>query len=77
MNIKVRSRLLLEVCEQVEDLGLDHEIERSGRLVGDEEERVAGQGHCDQHPLSLATRQLMWIGVGPSSRAGRPGRAVR
>ncbi len=72
MNIKVRSRSFLRSAEEIENLGLDHEVERSGRLVGDEQERVAGQRHGDEHPLSLSAGQLMGVGVGPGRRAGRP-----
>ena len=43
---------LLQVGEEVEDLGLDRHIERGRRLVGDEQLRLARQGHGDEHALA-------------------------
>ncbi len=42
-----------QVGEQVEDLGLDGDVEGRGRLVGDEQVGLAGERHRDHHPLAL------------------------
>ena len=41
----------LDVLEQVEDLLLSGDVERGGRLVRDQQVRVARQGHRDRDPL--------------------------
>ena len=60
----------LEAHQQVEDLRLDGDVERGGRLVGDQELRVAGDGHGDHHALAHAARHL----VRESGERGAPGR---
>ena len=50
---------LLEVGDQVEDLRLDGDVERGGRLVGDQQLRFAGERHRDQHALAHAARHLV------------------
>ena len=52
---------LLEVPDQLQDLGLDRDVEGGRRLVGDEQLRVAGQGHRDHDPLAHAARQLVGV----------------
>ena len=54
--------------QQVEDLGLDGDVERGGRLVGDQQRRLAGQRHRDHHALAHAARQLVRIVVEPLRR---------
>ena len=56
---------LLQVAKQCQDLGLDRDIERRRRLVGDQQVRIIGDCHGDHHPLPLAARQLMRIGMEP------------
>ena len=63
------------VVEQVEDLRLDGDVESRGRLVGDEQLRLAGQGHGDHHPLAQAAGELVGIGAQPLVRAGACRRA--
>ena len=46
------AELALEPVEQLQDLGLDRHVERGGGLVGDQQLRVAGEGHGDHHPLA-------------------------
>jgi hypothetical protein len=48
--------LALQFPQQVEHLGLDGDIERRGRLVGDQQLRLARQRHRDHHPLLHAAR---------------------
>ena len=54
---------LAEVAHQVEDLGLDRDVEGGRRLVGDEQLRLAGEGHRDHHPLGHAARHLVREGL--------------
>ena len=58
------SEMTLQFQHQLQDLGLDGDIERGGRLVGDQEARFAGQRHGDHGPLAHATRELVGIGAG-------------
>ena len=48
----------LELVHQVEDLGLDGDVEGGGRLVRDEKARVAGHRHRDHHPLAEPAGKL-------------------
>ena len=40
MRISDRPELAAEVLEQLEDLGLDHDVERGRRLVADDDRRA-------------------------------------
>ena len=51
--------LALQPEEEVEDLRLDGDVERRGRLVGDQELRVAGDRHGDHHALAHAAGKLV------------------
>ena len=61
--------LVAQRAEQVEDLGLDGDVERGRRLVRDEEDGVAREGHRDHRPLSHATAELVRIVAQPLSWA--------
>jgi hypothetical protein len=63
------AELPLERQHEVEDLRLDRDVERRGRLVGDEERRVAGERHRDHDPLAHAAREL--VGVFADADLGR------
>ena len=63
-------RLALERPHEVEDLGLDRDVERGRRLVGDQQLRLAGQRHGDHHALRHAARQLVRKRVEPALRVG-------
>jgi hypothetical protein len=39
-------------AQQLQDLRADRDVERGGRLVGDEQARLAGQRHRDHHALA-------------------------
>lgn len=54
--------------EQFEDLSLHRDIECGGRLVGDEEFGVAGQGRGDGDALAETAGELMRIELQPGSR---------
>ncbi len=54
-----RPGLVAQVAHQVEDLGLDRDVERGRRLVGDEQLGLAGEGHRDHHALGHAAGHLV------------------
>jgi hypothetical protein len=47
--------LLLKVLQQVEDLGLDRDVERRDGLVADDEARAKRERSGDADPLPLPT----------------------
>ena len=49
------------VGEQRQDLRLHGDVERRGRLVGDQQIRLVGERHRDHHALPLPAGQLMRI----------------
>ena len=49
----------LEARQKLQDLRLDGDIERGGRLVGDQQRGVVGQRRGDHDPLALAAGQLV------------------
>ena len=55
------ARLRAQVFEQLQDLQADRGVERRGRLVGDEELRIAGERHGDHRALALPAGELMRI----------------
>ena len=63
MSSSDRSNCALHLAQQVEDLRLHGDVERGGRLVGDDERRLAGQRHGDHHALAHAARQLVRVVV--------------
>ena len=50
-----------QLVEQRQDLRLDGDVEGGRRLVGDQQQGVAGERDRDHHPLPHAARQLMRI----------------
>ena len=52
---------LLQLFQQVQDLSLDGDIQRGGRLVCDQDLRLAQQRDRDHHALTHPTRQLMRV----------------
>ena len=62
--------LLLKPPEQVQDLGLDGDVEGGGRLVRDQQVRVSRQGDGDHDPLLHAPRELVWELLRASLRVG-------
>ena len=61
MSRSARPSSRWSVAQQVEDLGLDRDVERGGRLVGDDQRRLAGERHRDERPLAHAARQLVRV----------------
>ena len=62
--------LRLQLAQQVEDLRLHRDIERGGRLVGDQQIRLAGERHRDHDALTHATGHLMRVFVEAAFRRG-------
>ena len=56
--------------QQVQDLGLDGDVQRGGGLVGQQDTGLADQGHGDHGPLAHAAGELVGIGAGPGRRVG-------
>jgi len=51
--------LLLQVLEQVQNLGLDGNIKGAGGFVQDQETGRGGQGACDADALALSSGELV------------------
>jgi hypothetical protein len=58
--------LVLQIADQVEDLRLDGHVERGGRLVGDQQLRVADQRHGDHGALPHPAGELVRVVVDPA-----------
>ena len=58
----------LELRQQLEDLGLDGDVEGGGGLVRDEHLRTERDGHGDEHPLAHAPGELMGVSIDPLAR---------
>src|SRR6266566_8213218 len=56
--------------QQAQDLVLDGDVERGGRLVAQDDLRVAGQRDRDHHALPHAARELVRVGPEPPLRVG-------
>ena len=65
-----RVRGLAEVAQQFQDLRLHGDVERRGRLVGDQQLRPADQAGRDHHALAHAAGELMRIVVDAPLRRG-------
>ena len=65
--------------DELEDLGLDRDVEGGRRLVGEDQLRVARQRDGDHHALAHAARELERVVVEPVLRAAgcRPWPAAR
>ena len=57
------AELLTQLVEQVDDLLLNGDVQCGGRFISNDELRVAGQCHCDQDSLTLATGEFVRVGL--------------
>jgi len=57
------SILALEIFEQVDDLGLNRNVQRRYRLVGDDELWLQGDGARDTDALALSARKFVRVSV--------------
>ena len=71
ISSSARPRRRFSAAQQVQDLRLDGDVERGGRLVGDQQLGVVGERHGDHHPLPLAAGELVRKGVEPAARRRR------
>lgn len=53
----------LKFCDEVEDLGLNGNIQSGGGLIEDDKFRSGDQGSCDPDPLPLSPAKFMGITV--------------
>jgi hypothetical protein len=60
-----RAEVAVQPNHQVQDLGLDRDVERGRRLVRDQQPWSAGQGNRDHHALAHPAGELVGIGVHP------------
>ena len=69
----------LQILQKLEDLRLHGDVERGGRLVGDQQVRLVGERHRDHHALALAAGQLVRIAFQPrvADWGCRPASAAR
>ena len=58
-----QSHLALQVDHQIEHLGLDGNVERRHRLVGDNQLRLQGQRSCNADALALTAGELVRVAV--------------
>ena len=65
-----RVDLVLDLDQHLEHLSLHGHVEGSGRLVGDEQVWVAGDGHGDHGPLPHASRELVRVHLGSLAGLG-------
>ncbi len=61
----------LELLQQVDDLGLDRDVQRRDRLVADDQARLHGQRPGDADALALAARQLVRVPAGHGGQQAR------
>ena len=61
MNSTRDPELLLQLLDQLQDAGLDGDVQVAGGLVGDDQLGAAGEGHGDDDPLPLAAGQLVRV----------------
>jgi hypothetical protein len=58
--------VLAQVPHELEDLGLDRDVEGGRRLVGDEQARAARERLGDHRALALTTGELVRVGAEPA-----------
>jgi hypothetical protein len=66
------ARFPLDVLQQAQVLSLDRHVERGGRLVGDQEARLAGDGDGAGDALADAAAHLVRVGVDAALRIADP-----
>src|SRR5258708_2952237 len=66
-----RACLGIELVEKRENLGRGMRIERTGRVIGQQQDRFGDNGPGDRDALLLATRELSGVVVGPVRQTDR------
>ena len=64
------AELATGILDELDDAGLDGDVEGGGRLVEDEERRLRHQRHGDDDALLLAAGELMRVGAEDALRIG-------
>ncbi len=64
-----QAEFFLQVLQQVEDLGLDGNIQRRDRLVADDKLRVQGQGAGNADALALTAAEGVRIAAADARRS--------
>ena len=59
-----------QVGDQAQDLRLHRNVQRRGRLVGNQQVGPSGDGHGDEHTLAHAAAELVRVGVDALLRIG-------
>ncbi len=59
-----------QILHQLQDLGLNGDVERGRRLIGDDELRIAGEPDRDHHALAHAAGEMMRILLEPALAVG-------
>ena len=70
MNSMLIPQPRLNLLQELEDLRLHGDVERGGRLVGDQEVGLVGERHGDHDALALSARELMRIAREPAGGIG-------
>ncbi len=60
-----------QIGDQVENLPLNGDVERSCRLVRDKQIRLTGERHGDGDALALTAGKLVWVGIDPLCGIGK------
>src|SRR3546814_8394439 len=55
------AEIALQVGQQIEDLRLDGDVEGGGRLVGDQQVRLAEQRHGNHHALAHTAGEIVRV----------------
>ena len=58
-----QAEFLLQVLEQIDDLGLDRYIQRADRFITNHQLGVEHQRPRDANPLALAAGELVWVAI--------------
>ena len=62
--------LVFQLAQEVDDLRLERDVERRGRLVGDQQVRPRDQRERDADALAHAARELVRVAVDPALGVG-------
>ena len=62
------AEFLLQVLQQIDDLGLNRDVERRDRFVADDQFGLDGERAGDADALALAARERVWVAVEGAGR---------
>ena len=60
----------LQAGKNIQDLRLNRDVKGSGWLIGNDDFRIANEGHGDDNTLAQTTGELVRIDIQPLFRAG-------